>query len=102
MMSIDFKKGYFAIVSIVSVIALAFSAVELISMAVNLFWPELALADLERIKEYPAEKNGPPRAYLIHQIQPLNTTIVKSVLRFVVFAVILWWHLPRLLDWNRD
>ena len=57
-MSIDFKKAYFAIVSIISVIALAFSAVELIGMAINFIWPELAMADLERIKEFTTEKDG--------------------------------------------
>jgi|GEM_PF-2665774 len=47
-MSIDFKKAYFAIVSIISVIALAFSGVELIGMAINFLWPQLAEADLQR------------------------------------------------------
>ena len=101
-MSIDFKKAYFAIVSIISVIALAFSGVELIGMAINFLWPQLAEADLQRLREMPSGQDGPPVAYLMQQIRPLNTTIVTSILRFVVFAAVLWWHLPRLLERHED
>lgn len=95
-MSIDFKKAYFAIVSVVSVIVVGFAVVELFTVVINAVWPELAAADLQRLRDLPDSENR-MNNYLINRVQPLNTEILSNIIRLCVFFALLWWHLPRLL-----
>ncbi len=95
-MSIDFKKAYFAIVSVVSVIVIGFAVVELFTVVVNAVWPELAAADLQRLRDLSDSENR-MNNYLINRIQPLNTETLNNIIRLCVFSALLWWHLPYLL-----
>jgi len=95
-MRLNFVTAYFAIVSVVSVLVVGFELVNLLQFLAVKIWPQLVDADLARLMAMQAD-NEEINHYQLQQVQPLNTEFIKNCISLLVFAALLWWHLPRLL-----
>ncbi|MDD9797535.1 MAG: hypothetical protein OXT03_00225 [Alphaproteobacteria bacterium] len=95
-MRLNFVTAYFAIVSVVSVLVVGFELVNLLQFLIIKIWPQLADADLARLMAMQAD-NEEIGSYQLQQLQPLYIDFIKDCISMVVFAGLLWWHLPRLL-----
>ncbi len=102
-MSLNFKTIYFALVSLVAVLVLAFSLTELVQDVILISFPEIAQHDLAQLETSegdgasasPGEDYG--RNWRKSSILPLWSDIIKNIVQVLIFGALLAWHLPRLL-----
>ncbi len=96
-MLLNFRKIYFAIISTVSMIVVGVTAVDLISFAITIIFPDLIASDMARLDELLSAEEG-ANPFLRREVRPLNSEIISDVIRMIVFGLLLFWHLPRLLS----
>ena len=101
-MLLNFRKIYFAIISTVSVIVVGVTAVDLLSFAITTVFPDLIASDMERLKEIASDDDAGANAFLQREVRPLNSEIVSDVIRMIIFGLLPYWHLPRLLENEKD
>ena len=82
-------------------IVVGVTAVDLISFAITTVFPDLIASDMERLKELGSDENG-TNAFLQREVRPLNSEIVSDVIRMIIFGLLLYWHLPCLLENEKD
>ena len=63
-MLLKFRKIYFEIISIVSIIVVCVTAVDLISFATTTVFPDLIASDMERLKEIASDDDAGANAFL--------------------------------------
>ena len=63
-MLLKFRKIYFEIISIVSIIVVCVTAVDLISFAITTVFPDLIASDMERLKEIASDDDAGANAFL--------------------------------------
>ena len=101
-MLLNFRKIYFAIISTVSVIVVGVTAVDLLSFAITTVFPDLIATDMECLKEIASDDDVGANAFLQREVRPLNSEIVSDVIRMIIFGLLVYWHLPRLLQNIKD
>lgn len=78
------------------------TAVDLLSFAITTVFPDLIASDMERLKEIASDDDAGANAFLQREVRPLNSEIVSDVIRMIIFGLLLYWHLPRLLKNEKD
>ena len=101
-MLLNFRKINFAIISTVSIIVLGVTAVDLLSFAITTVFPDLIASDMERLKEIASDDDAGANVFLHREVRPLNPEIVSDVIRMIIFGLLLYWHLPGLLQNEKD
>ena len=97
-MFLNFRKIYFAIIFTVSIIVVGITARDLLSFTITKVFQDLTASDLERLKEIASDDDAGANAFLLSEVRPLSSEIVSEVIRMIIFGLLLYWHLPRLLQ----
>ena len=72
------------------------------SFAITTVFPDLIALDLERLKEIASDDDAGANVFLHREVRPLNPEIVSDVIRMIIFGLLLYWHLPGLLQNEKD
>ena len=99
-MKLNFKTIYFALISLVSILAIAFSFVSFAKNMLYVIFPELVASDLQQLEAiFKDEERGIP-PFELAELTVLWTDVAADAIKLVVFGILLIWHLPRLLKSN--
>ncbi|MEC8535278.1 MAG: hypothetical protein VXY55_03220 [Pseudomonadota bacterium] len=72
------------------------------SFAITTVFPDLIALDLERLKEIASDDDAGANVFLQREVRPLNPENVSDVIRMIIFGLLLYWHLPGLLQNEKD
>ena len=101
-MPLNFRKIYFAIISTVSIFVVGVTAVDLLGFVITTVFPDLIAQDMERLKDIASDDDAGANTFLQREARLLSSEIVSNVIRMIMFGFLLYWHLPRLLQIEKD
>lgn len=96
-MKLNVKTIYFALVSLVSILVLAFEGASLVQHSIYLVFPDLVIQDLQTLREvFEGEEKIP--SFELAKLSPLRSDVLRETILVIIFGGLLIWHLPRLLQ----